>query len=179
MPGPGFVTTGMSTPVMIGRTRPVSSFMICNVIRISSMNFANDPEYAPVLNTLREENESFIQGYSREEAASPKPLAAGAPFVEKKRFDGKTFEVLPRTPALGPDDDYTWSFRVKVLPGNPPGAVLLGNRIGGAQTEFMKITAKRGVQLFTGGTRRFTHQNTPVSRQPMGDGGSREERLRV
>ena len=124
-------------------------------------NFANDPEYAPVLNTLREKNESFIRGYSREEAASPEPLAAGAPFVGKQRFDGKTFEVLPRTPALGPDDDYAWSFRVKVLPGNPPGAVLLGNRIGGAQTEFMKITAVRGVQLFTGGKRRFTIKTPP------------------
>lgn len=137
-------------------------------------NFADDPEYKAILKEFRTQTDDCIRKYTRPEiearrktrspgkARSSAKSASHGRVVDRgryeggiARFGGKSFLRLDRTPALEVGDSYTWALRVKVLLGNPPGAVLLGNRNGRTDLNFMKFTARRGVQLFAGNKRVF------------------------
>ncbi len=122
-------------------------------------NFANDSSYTDVLEDMRARCAAYLKQYSRPDRPRPKPRRArSAPKPVKANaegiyhFDGKGHAVLGKTRALGVDDSCSWCMEVKVLPGNPAGAVLMGNRItpGLPELNFMKITAERGVQFYGG-----------------------------
>ena len=126
-------------------------------------NLAGDSGYTAILEEFRSKTDQYVKEYSNPErpvtlskakpkrpSASIQPLKAGDDGLYK--FDRNGYALLGNTPALALDDHYVWGFEVKVLPGNPDGAVLLGNRenpkVPGLN--FMKITAGRGIQFFGG-----------------------------
>jgi arylsulfatase A-like enzyme len=126
-------------------------------------NFAGDSAYAAILGELREKTDAYAKEYSNPERpvtlTKSKSAAKSKAILESKpdsqgvyHFERDGFALLGITPSLGLEDNYTWEFEAKVMPGNPAGAVLLGNREtpGVAGLNFMKATASRGVQFFGG-----------------------------
>jgi arylsulfatase A-like enzyme len=118
------------------------------------INFADNPEYRPILEKMRMLRKQRIEKYTaaRIENRPAKPALETYKGGEVE-FDGKKCVRLADTPALLPGDSYRWSFEVKIDPQCKPGAVLLGNRktSGAPDLTFMKITANRGVQFFSNG----------------------------
>ncbi|MFT5131485.1 MAG: hypothetical protein ACI8W8_005121, partial [Rhodothermales bacterium] len=121
-------------------------------------NLIDDPEYGPVLEKLRQRSDEYVKAYSRpDRPAEPRPRSSQMQKVTPHdsgvyHFEGNGYALLANTEALSPADSFTWRFDVRVLPDNPAGAVLLGNRQtpGKPDLNFIKVTAQRGVQLFGG-----------------------------
>lgn len=132
-------------------------------------NFADDPEFQEVLNELRERRETYLAEYrAARSAVRPQKKRASLPSASAENnasensfeggettFDGDDFRKLGETPPLGVEDSYVWHLEVKIAAGNDPGAILIGNREtpGERGTNFVKITAGRGAQIF-GGSRK-------------------------
>lgn len=120
-------------------------------------NLVENPEYAEILQAMQAQRRNQIERYT--DARETLPAAAeikksGIPQYTggEVRFDGKTALKFKETPALGLNDSYAWCFQTRIEPGNPPGAILMGNRVtpGHSVLSFVKITADRGAQLFGG-----------------------------
>jgi len=133
-------------------------------------NLAEDPEYREVLDALRNRREAYLAEYREARSAlrpekerAPRPSApaekdAGEKSVEggEITFDGDDYRKLGETPPLDVGDSYAWQLEVRIAADNDDaGAILMGNREtpGARGTNFLKITADRGVQIF-GGSRR-------------------------
>ena len=126
-------------------------------------NFAGYSGYAAILEEFRAKTDGYAEEYSNPErpvtkakGASKKASRSLQPIKAGKdgtyHFDKDGYALLGNTPSLALEDGYSWEFEVKVLPGNPGGAVLLGNRSTPKLQDlnFMKVTAERGVQFFGG-----------------------------
>ena len=127
-------------------------------------NFATDPEYQKVLEEMRSRTADYLGKYTNPDrpvdsksTSKPKSFRGSIQKIKASdegfyQFDGKSYAFLCQTPALGMDDDFTWEMEIKVLNGNSPGAVLLGNRITPENSDlhFMKVTAQRGIQFYGG-----------------------------
>jgi len=135
-------------------------------------NLAGNPAHREVLERLRTRTDAYIRTRTRpeiearrKEALKQKRTAATRSTAKTRLtdrgpyrggravFDGSSFSGLPNTPPLTREDSHSWALRVSPLPGNPPGAILLGNRHSPTGLNFMKVTAERGVQLFANNTK--------------------------
>lgn len=132
-------------------------------------NLVDDPKYREVLEKLRERRETYLAEYREARSTvrpETKPTSMFSASAEKggteksfegdeTTFDGDDYRKLGETPALEVGDSYVWHLEVKIAAGNDPGAILMGNREtpGERGTNFVKITAGRGAQIF-GGSRR-------------------------
>ena len=131
-------------------------------------NFATDAEYQDVLKEMRSRTADYLEQYNNpDRPVDPKPKSKSKSQSRSSRgsiqqvkanvqglyqFNGESYALVGQTPALGIEDDFTWEMAVKVLPGNSPGAVLIGNRVTPKTSDlnFMKVTAQRGIQFFGG-----------------------------
>jgi choline-sulfatase len=128
-------------------------------------NFATDPEYQKVLEEMRSKTADYLEKYNNPERpvdpkkVQSKPRSSSGSIKSIKpnddgvyQFDGQSYALLGQTPTLDVEDNFIWEMEVKVLKGNPQGAVLLGNRITPnlSDLNFMKVTSQRGVQFYGG-----------------------------
>ncbi len=123
-------------------------------------NLIDDPAYGDVVEQLRQRHvalrESYGGPYVSPRQAAREPVRQGAepfegPSGRALRFDGRTFLPAGQLPQLGREVDFTWTFRVRILPGHSRPGVLIGNRNSpdaGADT-FLKFTS-HSFQAFRG-----------------------------
>ncbi len=138
-------------------------------------NFAGDPSYSDVLETMRRRCDALRDRYGgpmepkrsrRRPPTDPEQGMALAEGVHGKAavFDGEHYVRAKRLPALTPDDALTWSLWVRLKESHPHPGVIVGNRNREKKDtlQFIKFTS-HGFQYFNGeGQSRRLGYDVPV-----------------
>jgi len=120
-------------------------------------NLVGDPEHRGVLERLRKRCDELRDAYGGPYKPRPRPprrprkvsarkgAAAYVKGVKGKAaaFDGKHYLPAGKTPAIGRDDGFSWSFWVNIAAAGAAAGVIVGNRRLGAgadTVQFMKVT---------------------------------------
>ena len=125
-------------------------------------NLADDPAYQDVLEDMRQRTKTLRERYTPTQGNHTPEVIEGKK-NKALRFDGTfTFTRLGTTPALQPDDAFSWSAWVKVSKNNSHAGVILGNRNleSGDTKQFLKFT-HHSVQYYNGDQSRTLKHEIP------------------